>query len=580
MTLRMTFTLLFLCMALLLGGVVWSAGRLQEIQEEIAAVGDRRLRSYRLADQLRQSSDDLTRMARTYAVTEDGRFEDWFNDILAIRNGKKARPPGYEGIYWDFIVADQAPPRPGVGRRVSLRKLMLDEGFTREEFSKLQESQRRSDELVRLETVAINAMKGRFEDELGGFTVEGDPSPEMAVAITHGAEYHAAKARIMEPLTEFFALIDERTRAEVATLTARGQRESRLAWVLSLVTLAALLVTGFVMRRRVLRPVRAVARQLRDIAEGDGDLTRRVDEGRQDEVGVLSRWFNVFVERVQGVVSQTRRATRTVEEAAVHLSSSSREQEAGAAELGRVTSQVSEATREIVGAADELAGTMADVARAAGTSAELATTGRAGLTSLDQTMSRFLVATEVARKKLTAIKERTHSIDQVVTTMTTVADQTNLLSMNAAIEAEKAGEHGHGFLVVAEEIRRMADQTAGATLSIEASVAGMHAAVAEGVQEMDALAQEIIAGTRATARVGMQLTGILDEVQGLQQRFGEVNEGMHRQARGARRIGSSMLGLQESASETLSALRELGATSADLRKAVETLSHHVRRFRV
>ena len=94
------------------------------------------------------------------------------------------------------------------------------------------------------------------------------------------------------------------------------------------------------------------------------------------------------------------------------------------------------------------------------------------------------------------------------------------------------------------------------------------------------LAQEIIAGTRATARVGMQLGGILDEVQGLQQRFGEVNEGMHRQARGARSIGSSMLSLQESAGQTLAALRDLGNSSEKLRDAVDALSGQVQRFRV
>ena len=580
MTLRTTFVLLFLVMAFLLGGMVWIAGRLLESQAEVAAAGDRRLESYRLADELRQSSDDLTRMARCYAITENDAFEDWFNDILAIRNGKKARPAGYEGIYWDFLVAGQAPPESGKGRKVSLRKLMLEQGFTREEFSKLQESQRRSDALVKLETAAINAMKGRFQDELGGFTIEGDPSPEMAAELTHGEEYHIAKAEIMKPLIEFFDLLDRRTKAELAAVADRSCSQAQTLWILALTTLGVLLVAGFVVRRRVIRPVRTVSHQLRDIAEGDGDLTRRVEEGREDEVGALSHWFNVFVGRIHEVVDRTMQATHTVEAAAVQMASSSRQQEAGTAELGRVTAEVSDATNEIVGAADQLAETMAGVARSAETSAELATTGRSGLLALDQTMSRFLVATEVARTKLTAIQERTHAIDQVVTTMTTVADQTNLLSMNAAIEAEKAGEHGYGFLVVAEEIRRMADQTAGATLTIEESVAAMHAAVKEGAQEMDSLAQEIIAGTRATARVGMQLGGILDEVQGLQQRFGEVNEGMHRQARGARSIGSSMLTLQESAGQTLAALRDLGDSSEKLRDAVDALSGQVQRFRV
>jgi len=316
------------------------------------------------------------------------------------------------------------------------------------------------------------------------------------------------------------------------------------------------------------------------LAEGDGDLARRVEELGKDEVGALSRWFNVFVGRVHEVVKQTKSAAQMVERASIQIAGSSQQQKAGTTELGRVTEQVAEASSEIMDTAGSLARTMGGVATSAKTTAELATTGRTGLQSLDQTMSRFLVATEVARTKLTTIRERTVAIDQVVTTMSTVADQTNLLSMNAAIEAEKAGEHGYGFLVVAEEIRRMADQTAAATLTIEDSVASMHSAVAEGVTEMSGLADEIIAGTRATARVGHQLGEILDEVQGLRERFASVNEGMESQVAGARSIGESMTSLRTTTHDTVSALGELGTSSQSLREAVDGLTAQVGRFHV
>jgi len=579
MTLRTTFILLFVGLALLLAGIVYLSGELRDSQEAMAAAGARRYESYRLADRLRQSSDDLTRMARTYTVTGDERYETWFREILAIRNGKRAEPPGYGGIYWDFVCAEE-PPKGKAGRKMALRHRMVEAGFTRQELTKLRESQSRSDALVRLENVAMNAMKGRFEDESGGFTREAEPDPETARDLLHGEAYHEAKAAIMRPIEAFFALLDARTAGDVAAVTARSESLARSVWIVALLAAACLVFAGVVVHRRVIRPVRNVAEQLQDIAEGDGDLTRRVAEGGNDEVGALSRSFNVFVTRVHDVVAQTMQATRLVETATVQIASSSKEQEAGAAELGRVSSDVAAATQRIVSTADALVGTMGDVARSADTSAELAATGRTGLQSLDQTMSRFLVGTEVARTKLMAIEKRTHAIDQVVTTMTTVADQTNLLSMNAAIEAEKAGKHGYGFLVVAEEIRRMADQTAAATLTIEESVAAMHGAVAEGVSEMAGLAEEILSGTRATAKVGMQLGEILDEVQGLRGRFGAVNEGMLSQSEGAHGIGESMAGLQESATETAAALRDLGGSSDSLREAVNALGEQIGRFKV
>ncbi|MGB3278552.1 MAG: methyl-accepting chemotaxis protein, partial [Pseudorhodobacter sp.] len=365
MSLRTTFILLFLAMAGLLGGVAWLASGLLESQSDLVAAGDRRFASYLLADELRQSSDDLTRMARTYVVTEDENYETWFRDILAIRNGDKTRPAGYGGIYWDLVCAGKSPPALGKGRKAALRTLMLEQGFTREEFAKLQESQRRSDALVKLENAAMNALKGRFEDELGGFTVEGDPSPEMARALSHGTAYHLAKAEIMEPLVEFLQLLDQRTAREVAALESQSSHQATMLSVLALAALGILLLGGFFVRRRVLRPVATVAEQLQVIAEGDGDLTRRVAEGRDDEVGALSHWFNVFVSRVHEVVEQATHATRTVEAAAIQMAGSSREQEAGVVELSRVTSDVSSATAQIVQTAEGLAETMGQVARSA-----------------------------------------------------------------------------------------------------------------------------------------------------------------------------------------------------------------------
>src|SRR5437762_1771526 len=155
---------------------------------------------------------------------------------------------------------------------------------------------------------------------------------------------------------------------------------------------------------------------------------------------------------------------------------------------------ISASVREISGTSKELAGTMSEVNASAAHAAELAGAGRENTTRMAAEMRQLVESTVSVSGKLNMIREKAESINAVVTTITKVADQTNLLSINAAIEAEKAGEYGRGFLVVAREIRRLADQTAVATLDIENMVRHMQDAVATGVMQREKLADEVRSG--------------------------------------------------------------------------------------
>ena len=169
-----------------------------------------RYESYLLADELRQSSDDLTRLARTYVVSGEPKWEQQYFEVLDIRNGKKPRPLAYQRIYWDFRAADNPSPR-GAGQAVALTDLMKQAGFTDAEFAKLKEAQDNSNDLVKTETIAMNLVKGQLDDGKGGFTVKGEPDLEKARAMMHDLDYHKFKAKIMKPVDEFFVLLDQRT---------------------------------------------------------------------------------------------------------------------------------------------------------------------------------------------------------------------------------------------------------------------------------------------------------------------------------------------------------------------------------
>ncbi|TFG94393.1 MAG: methyl-accepting chemotaxis protein, partial [Myxococcales bacterium] len=166
---------------------------------------------------------------------------------------------------------------------------------------------------------------------------------------------------------------------------------------------------------------------------------------------------------------------------------------------------------------------------------------------------------------------RASSINLVVTTITKVADQTNLLSVNAAIEAEKAGEYGLGFLVVAREIRRLADQAAVATLDIEEMVRQMHAAVSAGVMEMDKFDDEVRSSVSSVQTVSGQLGGVIEQVEELNGRFDALRGGMRSQALGADQINDAMSSLAAGAEQTETSMRELDDVTGGMRDVVVRL---------
>ena len=174
MSIRKIYLIIFTVLIGLLTAQLMIMSRVVRIQRQIYESSSRRYESYQLAAELRQSSDDLTRMARTYVVTADSVYEQYFRDILAIRNGEQPRPNGYGRIYWDFVTAKQEKIS-GDGQAVSLETLMRRMKFTEDEFAKLSAAEHRSNELVLFENIAMNAVKGLFQNENGAFTIEKTP---------------------------------------------------------------------------------------------------------------------------------------------------------------------------------------------------------------------------------------------------------------------------------------------------------------------------------------------------------------------------------------------------------------------
>jgi methyl-accepting chemotaxis protein WspA len=195
-------------------------------------------------------------------------------------------------------------------------------------------------------------------------------------------------------------------------------------------------------------------------------------------------------------------------------------------------------------------------------------------------MEKMATASTAIAEKLADINAKVTNITSVVTTINKVADQTNLLSLNAAIEAAKAGEFGQGFAVVAREIRRLADQTAIATLDIEQMVKEMQSSVSSGVMGMEKFAQEVQSAVREVNDISGQIARIIEQVQGLGPRFESVNEGMESQSVGARQITEAMIQLSEATRNTAETQRDAVRAIELLDQAARVLHREVSRFNV
>jgi methyl-accepting chemotaxis protein len=301
---------------------------------------------------------------------------------------------------------------------------------------------------------------------------------------------------------------------------------------------------------------------------------------KEDETGQLLQAIRTMTKNLNSLVGQVKQSSIQLVSTSTEIAAAAKQQAATVNDFGASTNEVATATREISATAQELLNTMNDATQMAGTTASLAGSGRSSLAEMEANMRQLVDATRSISHKLGVISDKANNINSVVTTITKVADETNLLSLNAAIEAEKAGESGLGFSVVAREIRRLADQTAVATLDIEQMVKEMRTAVSAGVMEMDKYTEEVRRNVSEVARISEQLESIIGQVQALTPRFESVNRGMHMQAEGAQQISKAMVGLSEAARQTTDSLREFNKATEQLNEAARGLRNEVSRFNV
>jgi methyl-accepting chemotaxis protein WspA len=335
-------------------------------------------------------------------------------------------------------------------------------------------------------------------------------------------------------------------------------------------------ICGVLLLRSITRPLRRINDVVAQVTQGD--FTRRVAMDRRHELGQLASGFDRMVDELTALVGRVQTSGSRVAAAVTDIGTTAREQQATANEIAATTTEVGATSREIAATSKELVRTMTEVSQMADRSAALGTQGQSGLSRMEDIMRHVMEAAGTVNAKLTTLNEKAADISQVVTTITKVADQTNLLSLNAAIEAEKAGEYGRGFAVVATEIRRLADQTAVSTYDIEQMVKAIQSSVSAGVMSMDKFSDEVRRGMQAVQEVSGQLSQVIGEVQALAPRFESVSEAMQAQATGAEQITEALAQLIEASQQTVESLRLSSRAIDELTSVSVGLKSDISRF--
>lgn len=386
-------------------------------------------------------------------------------------------------------------------------------------------------------------------------------------------------------MTQIELAILEMETAEDEILAERqivAQQAQDLAILVVWVKLTTLLGLGLLILWVTNRIIQQAITKALDAAESvaTGDLTHPIEITSDDSIGKLLFAIKNMTQSLNDLISRVSESGIQVNSSATQISSSSRQLEATMTEQAASTSEITVTAQEIATTADELAQTVEQVATMASNTATVASDGQQQLTQMETTIRQLAQATESIADKLGLINDKANNINTVVTTITKVADQTNLLSLNAAIEAEKAGEYGAGFAVVSREIRRLADQTAVATLEIETMVRDMQSAVSTGVMEMDQFSQNINQGVMDVQTISSQIKRVIDQIKSLTPQFEMASQGMDTQSQRGQQIRAAMEQLNDTSQQTFGAMQESNQSIHQLNQVVQSLQQEISRFKV
>ncbi|BED99714.1 methyl-accepting chemotaxis protein [Aeromonas dhakensis] len=540
----------------------WSGKQMEQSYQQ-------RYQSYLLADELRQSSDDLTRLGRTYVITKDPAYEQQYMRILAIRNGEQNRPQGYNRIYWDFVAANGQNPRPDSQVRRGLIDLMKDAGFTEGELAKLNEAKNNSDALVNTEVAAFKLVQ----------QTDGDlaANQQKAIAMMHDKAYHQNKGRIMSPIDDFYVMMETRTQQAVDDATSQSAMLRYLFIALGLVLMFFLWRTYKALIDLVGTSVDQLRSDLNHLAEGDFSQPIKVPVGAKESlIGLLATMQSTL----KGIIAQ--------------VSHSSEELSGSADSIAQIAEQTAQfatsqqtSTQTMAAAIEELVVSISHLSDNATHADELskisANTLEEGSGVIKQTLDSIQSISDTvsnAASSIADLNSHTQQISEIIEVIRGIADQTNLLALNAAIEAARAGEQGRGFAVVADEVRNLASRSAASTQQITGMIGKIQSGADASIRSMENTVNNVSRGVSLASQTGAAIASIQDHASNLTGLMGEISHTLREQSTAANEVVSTVGNITSLSEQSGDAARHVSQEAAKLKQLSRLLRQEMAHFKL